>query len=369
MKIPYLSFEYTNKIIKKEVQDAFEEFFNKGYYILGESVSNFEIAYAEFNKISYTVGISNGLDALYIALKVLEIGKDDEVIVPANTYIASILAISHVGATPILVEPNIDTYNINPSLIEKAINSRTKAILPVHLYGQACDMDAICSIANKHSLFIIEDNAQAHGANWNGQMTGTWGHINATSFYPGKNLGALGDAGAITTNNENFAKKALLLRNYGSKEKYYNDILGHNMRLDELQAKILIIKLKYLQSWTLNRIEIANWYEEELHPYLNNIILPYNNPKSKHVYHLYVIRTKKRNELQKYLATQGIGTLIHYPVPPHLQKAYIHLNKCKGDYQITEEIADTCLSLPLWPGMQKADVKKVADSIGRFFNS
>lgn len=366
MKIPFLSFEYINKDIKAETLTAFETFFDSGWYILGNSVKKFEAEYAAFNQTKHAVGVSNGLDALHIALKALNIGKGDEVIVPSNTYIATLLAVSYTGAIPVMAEPDERTYNINPSSIRSCITKNTKAILPVHLYGQACNMDAIMQIAKEHGLYVIEDNAQAHAATWNGKLTGSWGHINATSFYPGKNLGALGDAGAVTTNDDALAADASILRNYGSQKKYYNEVIGYNMRLDEVQAAILSVKLKYIQKWTEQRQQIAAWYNEALKN-TGDLVLPFVDNNATHVYHLYVVRTKRRDALQKHLEQEHVGTLIHYPVPPHLQQAYQHLNFSAGDFPIAEEIANTCLSLPLWPGMTEQQVQFVADSIQKFF--
>ena len=365
MKIPFLSFEPTNQLIRKEIQEAFATFFDNAWYVLGKEVVSFEEAYARYTNVAHCVGVSNGLDALHIALKTLNIGSGDEVIVPSNTYIATALAVSYVGATPILVEPDIKTYNIDPAKIEAAITKRTKAIMPVHLYGQACDMEAIMTIAGKHQLFVIEDNAQAQAAMFKNKMTGSWGHINGTSFYPGKNLGALGDAGAVTTSDATLAQKAVVLRNYGSQKKYYNEVIGFNMRLDECQAAFLRVKLKYLNEWTRQRIEIAGWYNDALAG-LEGITLPQTAAGATHVYHLYVIRSKERDALQKHLTEQGIGTLIHYPIPLHLQQAYQHLGYKKGNFLLAEEIADTCLSLPLWPGMSKEMVSEVAEVIRAF---
>ncbi len=237
--------------------------------------------------------------------------------------------------------------------------------MPVHLYGQACEMNEIMSIAKKNSLFVVEDNAQAHGAMFNNKLTGSWGDVNGTSFYPGKNLGALGDAGAVTTNSDALAKKVKLFRNYGSEIKYQNEVIGFNMRLDEVHAAFLNVKLKHLEKWTSQRQQIAGWYDDALQN-IHDLVLPVVHPDATHVYHLYIIRTKKRNELQEYLTKNGIGTLIHYPKPPHLQKAYSHLNYKKGDFPIAEEIADTCLSLPIWPGMSENEVLRVADLIKHF---
>lgn len=366
MKIPFLSFEPPNKQIKKEILSSFEQFFDSSWYILGEQIKKFEKEYALFNNVKHCVGVSNGLDALHLCLKALDIGKGDKVIVPSNTYIATVLAVSYVGATPVFVEPDITTYNIDPAKIEVAITPKTKAIMPVHLYGQACEMEPIMDIAKKHNLFVVEDNAQAHGAAYNGKLTGSWGNINSLSFYPGKNLGAFGDAGAITTDNDGLAQKAMALRNYGSQKKYYNDVIGFNMRLDECQAGFLSVKLKYLKEWTEQRQEIAGWYHEALKG-IDDLILPSVAENATHVYHIYMIRTKRRDQLQKYLADNLIGTLIHYPIPPHLQKAYLHLGFKKGDFSIAEDIADTCLSLPIWPGLQQSEVNYIAGKITDFF--
>ena len=366
MKIPFVSFTDVNKQIKDEIIVAFEEFFDKAWYVLGEKVKQFEAEYAAFNHVAHCVGVSNGLDALHIALKSLNVGPKDEVIIPSNTYIATALAVSYVGATPVLVEPDIKTYNIDPAKIEDAITTNTKAIMPVHLYGQACEMEPIMVIAKKHNLFVVEDNAQAQGAAYNNKLTGSFGNINGTSFYPGKNLGALGDAGAITTNDVTLANKAAVLRNYGSQKKYYNEVVGFNMRLDECQAAFLSIKLKYLNEWTMQRQKVAAWYNEALAG-IDGISLPETARGATHVYHLYVVRTKEREALQCHLADEGIGTLIHYPIALHLQEAYQHLGFKKGDFPIAEEIADTCLSLPLWPSMGKGHVEQVARVISNFF--
>jgi dTDP-4-amino-4,6-dideoxygalactose transaminase len=366
MNIPFLSFEKSNQSIRPEIMETFKGFFDSGWYVLGEKVKEFEAEYADFNNCSSCIGVSNGLDALHICLKVLDISGGDEVIIPSNTYIATALAVSYVGAKPVFVEPDVHTYNINPHAIEAAITPRTKAIMPVHLYGQACQMDEIMVIADRHGLFVIEDNAQSQGASFNGKLAGSWGNINGTSFYPGKNLGALGDAGAVTTNDSVLAKKAAVLRNYGSEKKYYNEVIGFNMRLDECQAAFLSVKLKYLLSWTEDRQKIAGWYNEKLQG-LSDIILPRVAAGATHVYHLYVIRTKMRNALQQHLTERGVGTLIHYPVPPYLQQAYESLGFKKGAFPIAEELADTCLSLPMWPGMRDVEVQYVVDQIKTFF--
>ena len=356
--IKFLDFYPTHNQIHSEMQSAFQRVYESNWYIQGQELSQFELEYSKLNGTQFTIGVSNGLDALVLALRSLHIGPGDEVIVPSNTYIATALAVSQVGATPVFVEPRMETYNINPELISQAITKKTKAIMPVHLYGQACEMDAIMQIAQEYSLFVVEDNAQAHLSSYNGKLTGSFGDVNGTSFYPGKNLGALGDAGAVTTNNEDLAQRIKTLRNYGSFEKYYNEEIGYNNRLDELQAAFLRVKLKYIQEWTNQRKEIAKWYNEALQD-RQELVLPFVQENADHVYHLYVIRCSKREKIQKELAEKGVQTMIHYPVPPHLQKAYKHLEFRQGDFPIAEEIAKTCLSLPIWPGMLKSDIDKI----------
>lgn len=367
MNIPFLSFTPMHSAIRKEMIAAFEEVYDSYWYVNGKAVDRFEQSYAAFNQVKYAVGVSNGLDALTLSLKALRIGEGDEVIVPSNTYIATALACSYVGATPVFAEPDERTYNINPANIEAVITSRTKAIMPVHLYGQSCEMEAIMKIATAHGLKVIEDNAQAHGATFDGRLTGSWGDINGTSFYPGKNLGALGDAGAVTTNDPALAAKVKTLRNYGSAKKYYNEVIGYNMRLDELQAALLSVKLQHLNRWTAERQQVADVYNQLLSG-ISEIILPYTHANATHVYHLYVIRTESRDALQQFLTEKGIGTMIHYPVPPHLQQAYQFLNHHKGSYPIAEQLAQTMLSLPLYPGMKAEDVAVVCDAIKAFFS-
>ena len=367
MNIPFLSFNKINNDVKQELTPAFESFIDSCYYVLGEKVKVFEKEYAAFNNTAFCAGLANGLDALIIALKTLNIGEGDEVIVPSNTYIASWLAVSYVGATPIPVEPNEYTYNINPPEIEAKITSRTKAIMPVQLYGQCCEMEAIMQIAKKHNLYVVEDNAQSQGATYNGKITGSFGDINGTSFYPGKNLGAYGDAGAITTNNEELYARANTIRNYGSAKKYYNDEKGINSRLDELQASLLSIKLKHLNNWNTERNNIANLFNERLQN-AGDVLLPKLAEGATSVYHLYVIRTDKRDELQQHLSKNGVGTLIHYPLPPHLQKAYSDLNYRIGDFPIAEKIANTCISLPIYPGLTVDQVDIICSQIKSFYH-
>ena len=352
MKIPFLDFERLHSPIREELIYAFKDVLDSNWFVMGNQLEQFEREYAEWNKVKHCVGVSNGLDALTLALKALEIGPGDEVIVPSNTYIATALAVSNVGATPVFVEPRIETANINPDLIEAAISKRTKAIMPVHLYGQACEMEAIMNIANRHGLFVIEDNAQAHGAAFNGRMTGSWGHINATSFYPGKNLGALGDGGAITTDSDDLAHKVRVLRNYGSQEKYKNEVLGYNNRLDELQAALLRVKLRRLDEWTAERNRIAETYIDGLNN-VRGIELFSLAEGATSAYHLFVIKTSHRERLQAKLNEAGIGTLIHYPIPPHLQECYEPLGYKEGDFPIAERLASEVLSLPLFIGFNE----------------
>jgi dTDP-4-amino-4,6-dideoxygalactose transaminase len=366
IKIPFLDLKLINHNLESELTQAVNNVLFSGWYILGKEVEEFEKSYALFSDTKYCIGVANGLDALVLSLKALEIGDGDEVIVPSNTYIASWLAVSYVGATPIPVEPCIKTYNIDCNRIAEKINSKTKAIMPVNLYGQAAELSTIIEIANKHNLHVIEDNAQSQGAAYNNKKTGSWGHINATSFYPGKNLGALGDAGAITTNDDALAQKVRVLRNYGSEKKYYNEVKGINSRLDEIQAAILSVKLKQLNIDNAERKRQAQVYQHELSS-VGDLIFPHIAKNADSVYHIYLIRTKYRDELQQYLADNNIGTIIHYPVPPHLQKAYADLNYKKGDFPVAEEIANTCLSLPLYPGLSPANQEKIINAIKSFF--
>jgi dTDP-4-amino-4,6-dideoxygalactose transaminase len=365
--IPYLDLKSINLAHQDELKTAFDDVLNSGWYIMGKQLEQFEQNYAQFNQTKYSVGVANGLDALILSLKALNISKEDEVIVPSNTYIATWLAVSYVGAIPIPVEPHWSTCNINPSLIVSKITPRTKAIIPVNLYGQAAEMDKIMAIANQNNLAVVEDNAQAQGALCCGKLTGSFGHLNATSFYPGKNLGALGDAGAITSNDDALIKQIKVLRNYGSQVKYYNEVKGVNSRLDELQAALLTVKLKYLPSDTEERQRLAAIYDEQLSG-IEGLTLPQNAEGCTSVYHIYQIRTPQRDALQKYLTEQGIGTVIHYPVPPHLQKAYSELNYQKGDFPIAERIANETLSIPLYQGMTEAQQMQVIEKIKTFFN-
>lgn len=361
MKIPFLDFEGLHNPIKDDLINAFKEVLDSNWFIMGNQLEEFEKEYAVWNGVKHCIGVSNGLDAIILSLRALEIGPGDEVIVPSNTYIATALAVTNVGAIPVFVEPRYETSNINPDLIEPAITSKTKAIVPVHLYGQACEMEAIMDIAQRHGLYVVEDNAQAHGAKYNGKKTGSWGHINATSFYPGKNLGALGDGGAVTTNNPELADKVRVLRNYGSRVKYENEVIGYNNRLDELQAAFLRVKLKKLDEWTEERNRIAAAYSDGLKN-IPGIELFSLADGAYSAYHLIVVKSDDREKLQSKLAESGIGMLIHYPIPPHLQECYTHLGFKEGDFPIAEELSKSVLSLPMYIGMGE-EIKHVIEAL------
>ncbi len=366
--IPFLSFDYQDKLYREQLIEAMTKVLDSKWYIMGNELTAFEKEYASIHQTKYSLGVANGLDALIISLHALGVKEGDEVIVPSNTYIASWLAVSALGAIPIPVEPDEKTYNINPNLIEAKITSKTKAILPVHLYGQPCDMTTIMGIAKQYNLSVVEDNAQAHLALWNNKITGSFGDINATSFYPGKNLGALGDGGGITTDSEELYLKAKSYRNYGSEKKYYNEIKGINSRLDELHAAVLRVKLPYLAQLTKSRQEIASKYNNLLSN-CKSVKIPFVSDQATHVYHLYVLMCERRDDLQTYLQSKGIGTLIHYPIPPHLQQAYKELNYKEGDFPIAEYIAKSCLSLPNYPGITDEQIEEVCTAILSFYNS
>lgn len=365
MGIPFLSLNAQHVPLREEVLSAIAGVYDGQWYVLGEQVRRFEAAYAAYNEVGHCIGVANGLDALHLALVALGVGPGDEVLVPSNTYIATWLAVSYVGATPVPVEPNAATYNLDPAGLAGALTVRTKGIMPVHLYGQACEMGPIMAFAQAHGLWVVEDNAQAQGAAWQGQRTGSFGQVNATSFYPGKNLGALGDAGAVTTNDAELAQQVEVLRNYGSQQKYYNEVIGYNSRLDELQAAVLGVKLAHLPEWTRQRQQVAAWYDAHLAG-LADLQLPVVAAGATHVYHLYVVRTRQRDALQAHLTQAGIGTMIHYPIPPHRQQAYAHLAPQLGALPVAEELAATSLSLPLWPGMSEDHVRTVAQAIKAF---
>jgi dTDP-4-amino-4,6-dideoxygalactose transaminase len=368
MEVPFVSFSAQNERVAEESKAVFSRFFDSQYYVLGNMTRQFEEDYARYNQVSHAVGISNGLDALHLALKVLGIGPGDEVIVPSNTYIATALAVEMAGATPIFAEPDPKTYNISPAEIRKVVTKKTKAIMPVHLYGQACEMEEIMAIAKEANLFVVEDNAQGHSALFKGKMTGSFGHVNATSFYPTKNIGAYGEAGAITTNSEEWAQLSKVWRNYGSEKRYHNMVKGYNNRIDELQAGLLSVKLKYIAGWTEERQRVGKKYLSQLSG-IEGLTLPYCHPDASHVYHLFVIRTEKRDALQAFLDENGVKTVIHYPIPPHLQQAYESSGYKKGSFPVAEMLADTSLSIPLYPGIRDEQVDHVSDLIRKFFKS
>jgi dTDP-4-amino-4,6-dideoxygalactose transaminase len=361
--IKFLDLKEISLQYKEELKEAFDRVLNSGWYILGKEVEAFEEEFALYCGTKHCIGVGNGLDALHLILKAYDIGEGDEVIVPSNTYIATWLAVSYAGAKVVPVEPDIATYNIDPSLIEEKITDKTKAIIAVHLYGQVCDITPINALAKKYKLKVIEDSAQAHGAIYQGKRAGNLGDAAGFSFYPGKNLGALGDGGVVTSNDDELAKRIKILRNYGSEKKYYNEVKGYNSRLDELQAAFLRVKLKYLDAENQKRREIAQYYCENIkNP---NIILPPLSPSHRrsvaqsqnYVWHQFVIRHSKRADLQKYLKENKIQTMIHYPIPPHKQQAYKEMNQMH--FPISELIHREVLSLPISPVLNEGDLSKI----------
>ncbi|BAO82760.1 predicted pyridoxal phosphate-dependent enzyme apparently involved in regulation of cell wall biogenesis [Serpentinimonas maccroryi] len=357
MKVPFLDLGASYFELKSEIDSAIQRVLSSGWYILGPEVEAFEAEWANYCEAKYAVGLANGLDALILALRALGVGKGDEVIVPSNTYIATWLAVSAVGATPVPVEPDPATFNLDSSRIEAAITKNTKVLLPVHLYGQPADLDPILALARKHNLFVVEDAAQAHGARYKGKRIGAHGDVVCWSFYPGKNLGALGDAGGITTNSPELADKIRVLRNYGSRVKYVNEVQGINSRLDPIQAAVLRTKLNYLDEWTERRKAIALTYLSNLHG--TELVLPFVPDWAEPVWHLFVVRSSNRNQLQSYLTEAGIGTLIHYPIPPHLQVAYAHAKIHFDALQITKFLSDQVLSLPISPAQRNDQTYEV----------
>ena len=352
MKIPFLQLGDAVAEIRTEVDAAIKRVLDSGWYLLGPELEAMEAEWAAWCGSRFSVGVSNGLDAMHLVLRAWGIGEGDEVIVPSNTYIATWLAVSHSGAKPVPVEPNWTTCCIDPHLIESAITPRTKAILAVHLYGHPCDMTSIMAVAQKHGLLVLEDAAQAHGAEWDSKKIGVHGDAVAWSFYPSKNLGALGDAGAVTTNDAGLAKKLKMLRNYGSAVRYVNEEVGFNNRLEELHAAILRIKIRYLAEWNARRHKIAELYNSAFSK-LDNFTLPTTQQNAIHAWHLYAIRTPNRDALKLHLENDGIGTLIHYPIPPHKQKAYEYLGLAEMSFPIAEKIHAQTLSLPLGPHLSE----------------
>ena len=359
--IPFLDLKASYLELKPALDEAIARVVSSGWFIGGEEVDEFEAEYATYCDAAHAVGVANGLDALHLALRAMDVGPGDEVIVPSNTYIATWLAVSQCGATPVPVEPDARTFNIDPALIEAAITARTKVILPVHLYGQPADMDPILAIARKHGLRVLEDGAQAHGARYKGKRLGAHGDAVAWSFYPGKNLGAMGDGGAVTTNDPQIADRLRVLRNYGSRVKYVNEVQGYNSRLDPLQAAILCVKLEKLDEWNVRRALIAQRYQEGLAGC--GATLPHVPNWAEPVWHLYVVQHPHRNAFQKILTDSGIGSLIHYPIPPHLQTAYLHLNFKQGQFPIAEKMAERVISLPISPSMSMGQAEKIIEII------
>jgi len=364
VEVPFLELRDTYFEIKDELDAAYQRVMNSGWYILGEEVKAFEQEFAAYCGTKHCVGVGNGLEALQLILRAYEIGAGDEVIVPANTYIATWLAVSNAGATVVPVEPDGRTYNIDPTRIEAALTPRTKAILPVHLYGQPCDMDPINQIARARGLKVIEDSAQAHGARYRDRRAGNLGDAAGWSFYPTKNLGAYGDAGAVTTDDGELADKVRLLRNYGSKSKYYNEEKGINSRLDELQGALLRVRLKHLDEWNSRRARVAARYFEALGE--TDLMLPEVCDGADPVWHLFVIRSTRRDELQRHLKSVGVTTLVHYPFPPQLQEAYSELNLVEGSLPITEAIHREALSLPMGPHLNDLAVERVIEAVRSF---
>lgn len=353
--VPFLDLRAAYRELKAEIDAAVARVLDSGWYILGQEVEAFEAEYAAYCGAQHCVGVANGLDALHLALLAMEVGPGDEVIVPSNTYIATWLAVSQCGATPVPVEPDPATYNLDPQRIEAAITPRTKVILPVHLYGLPADLDPILAIAQRHGLRVLEDAAQAHGARYKGQRIGAHGDAVAWSFYPGKNLGALGDAGAVTTNDPQLADRIRVLRNYGSRVKYVNEVQGWNSRLDPLQAAILRVKLAHLDEWNARRAEIAALYLRELADC--GVVLPQVPDWAQPVWHLFVVRHPRRDDFQQRLAQAGVQTLIHYPIPPHRQAAYAGLGIAPGTLPIAERLAAEVLSLPMGPHLSSAQAE------------
>lgn len=364
MEVPFVSFKPLEAELDADLRGAFERVYERSWYIRGEEDEAFQRAFADYCGSDFCVGCGTGLDALFLSLKAMGVGEGDEVIVPSNTYIATALAVSYVGATPVFVEPDIRTYNIDPARIEAAITEKTKCILPVHLYGQPADMDPIMALAQKYDLLVLEDAAQAHGARYKGRRVGSFGNAGAFSFYPGKNLGALGDGGAVTTSSAALAERVTHLGNYGSDRKYHNIYKGNNSRLDELQAAFLLAKLPHLDCMNAERARLAERYLAKIRN--PKVVLPEVLEGTIPVWHIFAIRCEERDALREALAAQGIGTLMHYPTPIHLQDAYADLGLAEGAFPIAEEISRTELSLPMYYGLTDEQIDYVAEAVNRF---
>jgi len=366
MNIPFLDLKAQYQSIRDEVNPAIQNVLDNTAFVLGKAVSNFESVFSKEHNVKITYGVSSGTDGNHMALWVLGIGPGDEVIIPANTFIATAWGATLCGATPVFVDCEADSYNIDPIKVEKAINSKTKAIVAVHLYGQPANMDPLINIAKEHNIFLVEDCAQSHIAEYKKNRVGGLGITSSFSFYPGKNLGAYGEGGAVCTNDEKLAKKLKMIRDHGAEDKYNHEILGHNYRMEGIQGAVLGVKLKYLSEWTEKRRAVAAKYNKLLSG-VGDIILPKEMSFAKHVFHLYVIQTTKRNELQQFLMKNEIGTGLHYPIPLHLQKCFKHLGYQKGDFPVSEKLSERCLSLPIYAELSDAQIEYVCENIRRFF--
>lgn len=364
MSIPFVDLRTQYQSIKSEVDEAVLAVFGRGDFILGQDVRLLEEEFATFCGVKHAIGVDSGLSAIDVALRAFNIGEGDEVITVANTYIATTLGVSATGATPVLVECDPATYNIDPSKIEAAITDKTRAIVPVHLYGQTVDMDPILEIAKKHDLYVLEDAAQAHGAHYKGQRAGSMGDAAMFSFYPGKNLGAYGDGGMVVTNNDEAAETMRMFRNYGQSQKYHHEIKGYNRRLDTVQAAVLRIKLRYIDDWNAARNRHAAYYTEKLAE--TGFVLPVVAEHSESIWHLFVIRTNKREQLMAYLNERGISSGIHYPIPIHMQNAYSEMNHLKGQFPLTEQYASEIVSLPMFPELTIEQLDYVIDALKVF---
>lgn len=360
--VPFLDLVRLHQSIREPLDAAYHRVMDSGWFIMGPELEAFEAEFAQYCEVKHCIGVGNGLDALHLLLQAYGIGPGDEVIVPSNTFIATWLAVTHCGATPVPVEPSAETHNLDPDLIGRAITSRTRAIIPVHLYGQAADMDSINALAAKHGLAVIEDAAQAQGARYKGRRAGSLGHAAATSFYPGKNLGAFGDGGAVLTNDDAIAEKVKRLRNYGSKLKYQHDLPGYNSRLDELQAAFLRVKLMVLDEWNAHRREVADQYSRQLSNV--DMVLPYLPEFAEPVWHLYVIRSQRRDALKLHLEQKGVATVIHYPIPPHRQACYADAQA--PALPLADLLAGEVLSLPMSPVINAEQISQVVDAIKTF---
>jgi len=372
MKVPFLDLKAQYQQIKEEVNPALQNVLENTAFVLGKAVSDFEEAFAKKHNLNFCIGTSAGTDANHMILWALGIGPGDEVIMPANTFIATAWGATLCGATPVFVDCHPESYNLDPELVERAVSARTKAIVAVHLYGQPADMDPLREIAKKHNLHLVEDAAQAHTAEYKGKPVGGLSEAASFSFYPGKNLGAYGEAGAVTTNDSDLASRFKMLRDHGAVEKYSHESFGHNYRMEGFQGAVLGVKLNYIDEWTENRRRAASNYKKYLKG-VNDVLLPQEMDHSKHVYHLYVIQVKggnkKRNQLRTYLGENGIASGLHYPIPLHLQKCFNNLGYSEGTFPVTEKLASTGLSLPIFPELEDEQIEYIADKISQFFKS